>query len=111
MKASLASPEAFKAAGLDYASPLLGIRFVIDKRASGQSIIKLSSDRPLNEPFVDMLLELNWASGRLVREYTFLLDPPEVAAKAAAPVMAPEGQGLPRNETGCASVRASRALS
>ncbi|HNN46778.1 MAG TPA: FimV/HubP family polar landmark protein [Azospira sp.] len=89
MKATLASPEAFKAAGLDYATPLLGIRFAIDKRASGQSIIRLTTDRPLNEPFVDMLLEINWSSGRLVREYTFLLDPPEVATKAPAPVAAP----------------------
>jgi pilus assembly protein FimV len=91
MKAGLASPDAFKSAGLDYASVLLGIRFVVDKRPSGQSIIKLSSDRPLNEPFVDMLLELNWATGRLVREYTFLLDPPEVAVKSA-PVMVPEAK-------------------
>lgn len=87
MKAQLASPEAFKQAGLDYATTLLSIRFNIDKRANGQSVIRLSSDRPINDPFVDMLLELNWPAGRLVREYTFLLDPPEVAAKAAAPVV------------------------
>jgi len=86
MKAQLAPPEAFKQAGLDYATTLLGIRFVMDKRANGQSVIKLSSDKPINDPFIDMLLELNWASGRLVREYTFLLDPPELAVKAAAPV-------------------------
>jgi pilus assembly protein FimV len=86
MKAQLAPPEAFKQAGLDYATTLLGIRFAMDKRASGQSVIKLSSDKPINDPFIDMLLELNWASGRLVREYTFLLDPPELAVKAAAPV-------------------------
>ncbi len=82
MKAQLASQEAFKQAGLDYATSLLSIRFNLEKRPDGQAIIKLSSDRPINDPFVDMLLELNWASGRLVREYTFLLDPPEVAAKA-----------------------------
>ena len=86
MKAQLAPPEAFKQAGLDYATTLLGIRFVMDKRANGQSVIKLSSDKPINDPFIDMLLELNWASGRLVREYTFLLDPPELAVKATAPV-------------------------
>ncbi len=86
MKAQLAPPEAFKQAGLDYATTLLGIRFVIDKRANGQSVIKVSSDKPINDPFIDMLLELNWAYGRLVREYTFLLDPPELAVKAAAPV-------------------------
>ena len=86
MKARLASPETFKQAGLDYATTLLSIRFNLEKRPSGQAVIKLSSDRPINDPFVDMLMELNWASGRLVREYTFLLDPPEYAAKAASPV-------------------------
>lgn len=89
MRASLASPESFKAAGLDYPPALAGLRFVIDRRASGEPVIRLESDRPINDPFVDMLLELNWASGRLVREYTFLLDPPELAAKAAASVAAP----------------------
>jgi pilus assembly protein FimV len=84
MRAQLASLESFRQAGLDYATTLLGITFVIDKRANGQPVIKLSSDKPINDPFVDMLLELNWPSGRLVREYTFLLDPPELAAKSAA---------------------------
>lgn len=86
MKAQLASPDAFKQAGLDYATTLLSISFSLDKRANGQSVIRLSSDRPINDPFIDMLLELNWPAGRLVREYTFLLDPPEVAVKAVAPV-------------------------
>ena len=96
MTARVASPDAFKQAGLDYASALRGIRFVVDKRPDGQSVIRLSSDRPINDPFVDMLLELNWPSGRLVREYTFLLDPPEVAAKAAAQVSAAEAQPVVR---------------
>lgn len=91
MRAQLASPDAFKQAGLDYATTLLGIRFSLDKRNNGQSVIRLSSDKPINDPFVDMLLELNWPAGRLVREYTFLLDPPEIAAKSAtaAPVVPP----------------------
>ena len=87
MKPQLASPDAFKQAGLDYATTLLGIRFNLDKRTNGQSVIKLTSDRPINDPFIDMLLELNWPAGRLVREYTFLLDPPEIAAKGPAPVI------------------------
>ena len=87
MKAQLASPETFKQAGVDYATSLLSIRFNLDKRPNGQSIIRLSSDKPINDPFIDMLLELNWPAGRLVREYTFLLDPPEAApAKAQVPV-------------------------
>ncbi|MBK1679395.1 hypothetical protein CKO20_03245 [Rhodocyclus tenuis] len=88
MKAQLASQDAFKQAGLDYATTLLGIKFVIDKRPNGQQVIKLSTERPVNDPFIDLLLELNWPAGRLVREYTFLLDPPELAAAATpAPVV------------------------
>ena len=99
MKAQLASPETFKQSGLDYATTLLGINFSIDKRPNGQSVIKLTSERPINDPFIDMLLELNWPAGRLVREYTFLLDPPEVAAKAAplAPVKAEPLAGSARS--------------
>lgn len=86
MRAQLAPQDAFKQAGLDYATTLLGIRFSMDKRANGQTVIKLSSDRAINDPFIDMLLELNWPAGSLVREYTFLLDPPEIAARNAAPL-------------------------
>jgi len=86
MKARLAPKEAFTQAGLDYPSSLQSIRFSIDKRAGGTSVIKLVSSAPINDPFIDMLLELNWPTGRLVREYTFLLDPPEVVAKNAAPL-------------------------
>ncbi|WP_313952633.1 FimV/HubP family polar landmark protein [Accumulibacter sp.] len=84
MKAQLASPDEFKQAGVDYSSVLAGISFAVAKRPNGQAIIKLSSNRPINDPFVDLLLELNWATGRLIRDYTFLLDPPEFAARAAA---------------------------
>jgi len=87
MTAKVASGDAFRQAGIEYHGALSGIRFAVDKRANGQPIIRLSSDRPLNEPFVDMLVELTWPSGRLVREYTFLLDPPAVAALAPEPVV------------------------
>lgn len=89
LRAGLASAEAFRQAGLELPSNLLEIKFSVDRRPDGRAVIKLSSDRPINDPFIDMLLEINWPAGRLVREYTFLLDPPEVAAKAAAPVSAP----------------------
>jgi pilus assembly protein FimV len=81
MKPRLASAETFKQAGLEYAAVLPGVRFNLERRPNGQAVIKLTSDRPINDPFLDMLLELNWATGRLVREYTILLDPPEYAAK------------------------------
>ena len=89
--ARVASVEAFRQAGIEYSPALVNLRFSKEiKERSGRRFIELSTDRPLNEPFIDMLVELSWASGRLVREYTFLLDPPELAAKATpAPVAAP----------------------
>ena len=95
MKAQLASPETFKQAGLDYATTLLSIRFNLEKRPNGQAVIKLSSDKPINDPFVDILLELNWSSGRLVREYTFLLDPPEYVGKSGEPVSSAKVSKVP----------------
>ena len=84
MKAQLASQDAFKQAGVDFAPSLSGITLAVDKRPNGQAIIRLTSTKPINDPFVDLLLELNWPTGRLIREYTFLLDPPEFTSKATA---------------------------
>ncbi len=84
LSAQLASLDAFKQSGIDYSPTLLGIRFTVDKRSNGQTFIKLQSDRPINDPFVDLLLEVNWPSGRVIREYTFLLDPIDFATRAPA---------------------------
>jgi pilus assembly protein FimV len=90
MTARLASADAFRQAGVDYAPSVNGLRMSIERRGS-RAVVRVSSDRPINEPFVDMLVELNWASGRLIREYTFLLDPPDTGTgRYAAPVAAPE---------------------
>lgn len=96
MSARLAPVDAFKQAGVDYASVLHDLRFTVDKRANGQSVVKVTSAKPLNEPFLDFLVELNWPSGRLVREYTFLLDPPEIAPKGTrAPISVAEAKPVP----------------
>ncbi|MGA7477764.1 MAG: FimV/HubP family polar landmark protein [Azonexus sp.] len=84
MTARLADQKAFREAGVDFSSSLLDLRFAIEKRSSGKPVVKVSSTKPVNEPFMDMLVELSWPSGPLLKEFTFLLDPPEVAAKAAA---------------------------
>ncbi len=87
MTARLASQDVFKQAGVDFASVLLDLRFTVEKRPNGQSVVKVSSFKPINEPFLDFLVELNWPAGRLVREYTFLLDPPEMmASQSSRPV-------------------------
>jgi pilus assembly protein FimV len=88
----VAPPDAYRAAGVDYNPVLPGTQVQLLKRADGRSYLRLTSDRAVVEPFVDVILEMNWASGRLVREYTLLLDPPATPrnlAAAPAPSVAP----------------------
>ncbi len=80
MTARLASAAAYKQAGIEFAPAVAGLKFAIEKKKNGNAILRVSTDRPVNDPFLDVLVELNWSSGRLVREYTVLLDPPEIVA-------------------------------
>ena len=94
MTARMAPRDSFAQAGIEYASTLQGIKFVLDQKGD-KPVIRITSDRPVNDPFVDLLLELSWPSGRLVREYTFLLDPPELVVKGAPQISAVEARELP----------------
>lgn len=98
--AKLASAEAYKGAGLEYPQGSK-FKFQVDQRADGSVYIRVSSAQPVNDPFVSLLVELTWSSGRMLREYTFLLDPPDYVAEQPAPaevaavapeVMAPVAQ-------------------
>ncbi len=80
--ARLPSQDAFRQAGIEFNPVLLGIKFDVEKR-NGKPVLKVTTTQPVNEPFLDILVELQWSSGRLVREYTFLLDPPEFKATQA----------------------------
>ncbi len=81
----VAPPESYRAAGVDYNSVLPSTQVVLQRRADGRSVLALTSDRAVQEPFVDVILEITWSTGRLVREYTLLFDPP-TTRMAAAPV-------------------------
>lgn len=73
----MASPEVFKSAGIDYPSGLPLLTFRIETNpVNGRAYLKITSAQPVNEPFVNLLVEMTWSSGKLLREYTFLLDPP-----------------------------------
>lgn len=99
LSARIASPNAFQQAGIEYNSALSGIRFVVGQRANSQPYLDIQSDRPFNEPFLDLLVELNWSSGRLVREYTFLLDPPQAVQKQQVPAPTPQLPEIRREAT------------
>ncbi|WP_188569147.1 FimV/HubP family polar landmark protein [Undibacterium terreum] len=84
----LASADAFKQANIDFNPALTSLRFVVEQRGSGY-VIRVSSSQAMNEPFVDLLLELNSSNGKLLREYTFLLDPAELRNSQSAQVANP----------------------
>jgi pilus assembly protein FimV len=87
LTARAAPIEAFRQAGIEPHPALVDMRFAIARR-NGRPVIHVTTSQPVNEPFLDVLVELQWDRGRLVREYTVLLDPPEYKGPqpiAAAP--------------------------
>jgi len=96
LNVTLASAETFDRYGIDRPFYLQGIEFnVINAGASG-SVVQIRSRAPITEPFLTFLVEATWSSGRLLREYTVLLDPPTYAAPSSQQAPAVEA---PRRST------------
>jgi pilus assembly protein FimV len=93
LKAEIASRETFTRYGLDRPVFLSSVQAKITRAADGRQVIKLKSTDTVTEPFITLLVEVNWARGRSVREYTMLLDPPVYtpgqSPASKAPVAAP----------------------
>ncbi|SDS14355.1 pilus assembly protein FimV [Halopseudomonas xinjiangensis] len=100
IRPSLASPDDFGRAGIDRDFFLTDLKFTPEVRSDGRAIIRVTSNKPVREPFLNFLMEVKWPSGRVLREFTLLLDPPlyqpgpapsqpvPAAASAAQPAMA-----------------------
>jgi len=92
---TLASPEAFNKAGVDRQFFLTDLKFTPVLKPNGKSVIRVTSSKPMREPYLNFLVEVLWPNGRLLREYTLLLDPPlytpqsVIPAAAQMPVAAP----------------------
>ncbi|MFG6431490.1 FimV/HubP family polar landmark protein [Roseateles sp. LYH14W] len=87
LKVRVAPADAYRTSGVEY-NPILSSAQVQIARREGRTVLRVSSDRAVQEPFVDVILELTWSTGRLVREYTLLFDPPSLP-KPAPVVTAP----------------------
>jgi len=85
LSAQLASRELFQRYGLDRPGFLDSLQFRVGRGADGRNVLVVNSGAPISEPFVTFLVEVNWPRGRLLREYTGLLDPPGCAPEPAAP--------------------------
>jgi len=83
LRAAPAALEAFRAAGIERHPALAELRVSPERLSNGRFIIRLSSDRVINEPVIDLLLEASWSAGRIVRDYTLLFDPPANRAEAS----------------------------
>lgn len=95
----LASIEAFRQANIEFNPALLSLRFAVEQRGNSY-IIRVTSTQAMNEPWVDFLLEMNASNGKLVREYTFLLDPADLSTGQSAQVVNPSGSSSKNVATG-----------
>src|SRR5512147_417738 len=74
LTARIADPSLYRQNNYSYNGVLARARVSVDKKPGGQATIRVVTAGAVNEPFLDLMVEVSWASGRLVREYTFLLD-------------------------------------
>jgi pilus assembly protein FimV len=84
VKANLADRDAFTRGGLDYPGFLGALSLLPEKSADGRNVLHVHSANAANEPFATLLVEVDWARGHLVREYTVLLDPPVFSGESPA---------------------------
>src|ERR1700682_6119635 len=92
LRASLAGRDAFTRYGIERPPFLSTLTFKVGKGKDGREALLVRSTDAIPEPVVTFLVEVNWARGHLMREYTILLDPPVYTpgerASSAAPVTA-----------------------
>jgi len=85
----LATREEFLRAKVDRVYFLSDLRFEVIENKKGNLAVVLTTTKPVREPFLNFLVEVIWPSGRLLREYALLIDPPLYSKEKAAPVQAP----------------------
>jgi pilus assembly protein FimV len=86
LQARLASPETFARVGLSAPQGIVSnLQFAVALDARGRPVIRVTSAAPVEQPLLTFLLEVDWGQGRLVREYSALLDTPQTAAAPAQP--------------------------
>jgi pilus assembly protein FimV len=76
LRVKLADAERFRRAGIERPHVLSQLRFEVVETGSGPDHIKITSQAPIQEPYLTFLIEVSWSNGRLFREYAALLDPP-----------------------------------
>lgn len=85
----LAPEQLFRSSSVERVPFLSNLRFSIAKKGDGTPYIRITSTQSVREPFLNFLVEATWASGRVVRQYTVLVDPPTSTQESAPAIEAP----------------------
>jgi pilus assembly protein FimV len=85
LRARIADPAVYRDNNVQYPSAMSRARIVVEQTANGAPYLRVTTSQAVNDAFLDLLVELNWATGRVVRDYTFLLDPPSSTETQASP--------------------------
>jgi pilus assembly protein FimV len=91
LSARIADPSVYRDNNVVYPGVLARARVVVEQTPNGPPQLRVTTSQPVNDPYLDVIVEVNWATGRVVRNYTFLLDPPgagESQSIQSAPVRA-----------------------
>lgn len=91
LKANLASAKDYARIGLERLPILNALNFKVVKKGNAH-YIRITSKRRISEPYLNFLIEVNWSRGRILREFTVLLDPPELLGSGAPELTAPKAQ-------------------
>ncbi len=110
----LANRQDFERMGVDRAYFLTSIQFKVNIDPSGRGTITMTSEDPVLEPYLDFIVEARWPSGRLLREYTVLVDPPTFdsgATVVSASKRVEEVEGIPAPESEAKKTEGAAATS
>ena len=81
LTAEIASGQAYAAGNLDVSPALKDLKISVQRRTSGNMLIRIVGDRPVNEPVLQVLLDVRWSTGKMVRSFTLFMDPPAAPEK------------------------------
>ncbi|WP_228276658.1 FimV/HubP family polar landmark protein [Marinobacter sp. JSM 1782161] len=119
----LAPPQVFERVGIDRDFFLTNLSFNVVTAPNGQLVVNVTSRQAVREPYLNFLIEVTWPSGKLLREYSMLLDPQvyadqvgetpaqTVQAPASQPTRSTQAQASPRQESAATVSRSSGSSS
>ncbi len=107
LEVKLADKTAYETSGVEHVHLLNDLIFTVVAVDGDKVVIEVTTEAPVREPFLDFIVEANWAAGRLLREYTLLLDPPIYAQEHTAPIVAAQTIQLSSVKSETASAAAS----